>query len=73
MLATPVVVWGAYPFTSSAWRSLKRGEATMMTLIALGILVSYSYSVFAVIVWRSDDVFFEAAALLATLSLLGLR
>jgi P-type Cu2+ transporter len=71
VLSTPVVLWGASPFTSSAWRSLKRGEATMMTLIALGILVSYVYSVLAVLVWRSEDVFFEAAAMLTTLSLLG--
>ena len=71
VLATPVVAWGGYPFISSAWRSLRQGEATMMTLIALGILVSYIYSVAATLIWRSDDVFFEAAAMLTTLSLLG--
>jgi P-type Cu2+ transporter len=71
VLGTPVVLWGGYPFISSAWRSLKRGEATMMTLIALGILVSYTYSVFAALVLRSEDVFFEASAMLTTLSLLG--
>jgi Cu2+-exporting ATPase len=71
VLGTPVVLWGGYPFISSAWRSLKRGEATMMTLIALGILVSYTYSVFATVILRSEDVFFEAAAMLTTLSLLG--
>jgi Cu2+-exporting ATPase len=71
VLATPVVLWGGYPFISSAWRSLRQGEATMMTLIALGILVSYTYSVFATLVLRSEDVFFEAAAMLTTLSLLG--
>ena len=71
VLATPVVAWGGYPFISSAWRSLRQGEATMMTLIALGILVSYIYSLAATLIWRSDDVFFEAAAMLTTLSLLG--
>ncbi len=71
VLSTPVVFWGGFPFLSSAWRSLRLGEATMMTLIALGILVSYVFSVFATLVLRSEDVFFEAAAMLTTLSLLG--
>jgi P-type Cu2+ transporter len=71
VLGTPVVFWGGYPFLSSAWRSLRLGEATMMTLIALGILVSYVFSVFATLILRSEDVFFEAAAMLTTLSLLG--
>ena len=71
VLGTPVVLWGGWPFISSAWRSLRQGEATMMTLIALGILVSYTFSVFATLVLRSEDVFFEAAAMLTTLSLLG--
>jgi P-type Cu2+ transporter len=71
LLATPVVWWGGWPFISSAWNSLKRGEATMMTLIALGILVSYTYSVFATFFLSGEEVFFEAAAMLTTFSLLG--
>lgn len=71
ILATPVVWWGGWPFISSAWKSLLRGEATMMTLIALGILVSYSYSVFATFFLPDGEVFFEAAAMLTTFSLLG--
>lgn len=71
LLATPVVWWGGWPFISAAWRALKRGEANMMTLIALGILVSYTYSVWATLALNSQDVFFEAAAMLTTLSLLG--
>ncbi len=71
ILATPVVWWGGWPFISSAWNSLKRGEATMMTLIALGILVSYIYSVAATFFLPSQEVFFEAAAMLTTFSLLG--
>ncbi|NUP53608.1 MAG: copper-translocating P-type ATPase [Catenulispora sp.] len=70
ILATPVVLWGGWPFISSAARSLRRGEVTMMTLIATGVLVSYIYSVFAVFL-GVDDVFFEAAAMLTTLSLIG--
>lgn len=71
LLATPVVWWGGWPFISAAWRALKRGEANMMTLIALGILVSYLYSVWATVALNSQEVFFEAAAMLTTFSLLG--
>ncbi|WP_216328578.1 copper-translocating P-type ATPase [Deinococcus aestuarii] len=71
ILATPVVWWGGWPFISAAWRALKRGEANMMTLIATGILVSYLYSVWATIFLRTDEVFFEAAAMLTTFSLAG--
>lgn len=70
VLATPVVWWGGWPFISAAARALKRGEVNMMTLIALGILVSYTYSVAATF-FSLGDVFYEAAAMLTTLSLLG--
>lgn len=70
VLATPVVWWGGWPFISAAWRAALRRDANMMTLIALGILVSYVYSVAATFLnWR--DVFFEAAAMLTTFSLAG--
>ncbi len=69
-LATPVVWWGGWPFLSSAWRSLRHGEVTMMTLIATGILVAYLYSV-VVTLLGGQEVFFEAAAMLTTLSLIG--
>ena len=71
ILTTPVVFWGGWPFLSAAWRSARRGEANMMTLIATGILVSYVYSFVATVATGSDDVFFEAAAMLTTFSLAG--
>ncbi|GIF86285.1 heavy metal translocating P-type ATPase [Catellatospora bangladeshensis] len=70
LLATPVVFWGGWPFLSSAARSLRHGEVTMMTLIAVGILVAYLYSLFSTLL-GGHEVFFEAAAMLTTLSLLG--
>lgn len=70
ILATPVVWWGGWPFISSAVRSLRHGEVTMMTLIAVGILVAYLYSVASTLL-GGHEVFFEAAAMLTTLSLLG--
>jgi Cu2+-exporting ATPase len=71
LLTTPVVFWGGWPFLSAAWRAARRGEANMMTLIATGILVSYVYSLVVTVVGGSDDVFFEAAAMLTTFSLAG--
>jgi Cu2+-exporting ATPase len=71
VLSTPVVWWGGWPFISAAWRALKRGEANMMTLIATGILVSWLFSVYVTLFLGGDEVFFEAAAMLTTLSLLG--
>ncbi|GAA5438125.1 heavy metal translocating P-type ATPase (plasmid) [Deinococcus aquaticus] len=71
ILATPVVWWGGWPFISAAWRALRQRDANMMTLIALGILVSYGYSAWATLALGSMDVFFEAAAMLTSFSLLG--
>jgi P-type Cu2+ transporter len=70
LLATPVVWWGGWPFISAAAKALRHGEVNMMTLIALGILVSYVYSVGATFFFRGD-VFYEAAAMLTTFSLAG--
>src|SRR2546425_796582 len=70
VLTSIVVWWGGWPFVSSAWRSLRRGELTMMTLIATGILVSYLYSA-AVTVGLPGELFYDAAAMLTAFSLLG--
>jgi P-type Cu2+ transporter len=70
LLATPIVWWGGWPFISAAWRALRLGEVNMMTLIALGILVSYVYSVAATVLFEGE-VFYEAAAMLTSFSLAG--
>src|SRR5260370_31684266 len=70
LLVTPVVWWGGWPFISAAWRALRLGQANMMTLIALGILVSYLYSVGATFLF-AGEVFYEAAAILTSFSLAG--
>ena len=46
-LASPVVVWGAWPFHRAAWRSARHGAATMDTLISMGCLAAYLWSVWA--------------------------
>src|SRR5206468_11263163 len=70
LLATPVVWWAGYPFISSSWRALRQGDVNMMTLIALGILVSYFYSLAATFLFKGE-LFYEAAAMLTTFSLAG--
>jgi P-type Cu+ transporter len=46
-LATPVVLWGAWPFHRAAWLNLRHGAATMDTLISLGTLAAWLWSVYA--------------------------
>ncbi|MGH3814380.1 MAG: heavy metal translocating P-type ATPase, partial [Pseudonocardiaceae bacterium] len=46
-LAAPVVVWGALPFHSAAWTNLRHGAATMDTLISLGVLAAFGWSLYA--------------------------
>ncbi|WP_068273663.1 heavy metal translocating P-type ATPase [Aldersonia kunmingensis] len=48
-LATPVVVWGAWPFHRATWANLKHGAATMDTLISLGTVSAYLWSVYALV------------------------
>jgi len=46
-LATPVALWGAWPFHRAAWINLRHGAATMDTLISTGVLAAYGWSVYA--------------------------
>ena len=46
-LAAPVVVWGAWPFHRAAWTNLRHGTSTMDTLISLGVLAAFGWSVYA--------------------------
>jgi Cu+-exporting ATPase len=81
-LATPVVLWGGWPFFVRGWQSLVHRSLNMFTLIALGVGVAWVYSVVAALApglfppsFRMDDgsvaVYFEAAAVITTLVLLG--
>lgn len=79
--ATPVVLWGGWPFFVRGWASLKSGHLNMFTLIALGVGVAYIYSfiltAFPAAVARFTDgaleldIYFEAAAVITALVLLG--
>lgn len=46
-LAAPVVVWGAWPFHQAAWTNLRHGAATMDTLISVGTLAAFGWSLYA--------------------------
>ncbi|MBS1889489.1 MAG: copper-translocating P-type ATPase [Actinobacteria bacterium] len=48
--ATPVVVWGAWPFHRAAWANLKHGAATMDTLISVGVLAAWGWSLYALFI-----------------------
>jgi len=81
-LAAPVVLWGGWPFFVRGWRSVRTRQLNMFTLIALGTGAAYAYSLAAVAApgafpatFRSHGghvpAYFEAAAVITTLVLLG--
>jgi heavy metal translocating P-type ATPase len=82
LLATPVVLWAGWPFLERGWASLKTRNLNMFTLIAMGTGVAWIYSIIGTL-WpglfpaamRGHDgsvaVYFEAAAVITTLVLVG--
>ncbi|MFQ6028949.1 MAG: heavy metal translocating P-type ATPase [Dehalococcoidia bacterium] len=81
-LATPVVLWGGWPFFQRGWASIINRSFNMFTLIAIGVGTAYLYSVVATLFpnifpdsFRSHGgvvaIYFEAAAVITTLVLLG--
>jgi P-type Cu+ transporter len=69
-LATPVVLWGALPFHRATWAHLKHGAATMDTLISVGVLAAWSWSLYAVIAGNADT-YLETASVITTFVLAG--
>ncbi|MBI2683510.1 MAG: cadmium-translocating P-type ATPase [Acidobacteriales bacterium] len=81
-LATPVVLWGGWPFFERGWTSLRTRHLNMFTLIALGTGAAYLYSLIGVLFpglfpatvrghHGQVEIYFEAAAVIVTLVLLG--
>ena len=62
VLATPVVLWAGLPFHSAAWRNLRHGATTMDTLVSLGTLAAWGWSVVALCFLDSAETCFEVAA-----------
>ena len=54
-LAAPVVVWGALPFHRAAWSNLRHGAATMDTLISIGVLAAFGWSLYALFLGDAGD------------------
>lgn len=82
ILATPVVLWGGWPFFVRGWQSIITWNPNMFTLIGLGVGVAYIYSIVAALFpgffpksFRGESgevgMYFEAAAVIVTLVLLG--
>jgi len=69
-LSTPVVFWAGWPFFRSAIRSARHGSTTMDTLVSLGALSAYAYSVYANLDMGVDH-YFDTAAVIVTLILIG--
>jgi P-type Cu+ transporter len=69
-LATPVVFYGGWPFLGSAARAARHAGTTMDTLVSLGALSAYGYSVYAVLS-GSEDHYFDTGAVIVTLILVG--
>jgi Cu+-exporting ATPase len=49
-LAAPVVIWGAWPFHRAAWANLRHATATMDTLISVGVLAAFAWSLYALFI-----------------------
>jgi len=82
VLATPVVLWGGWPFFVRGWQSVRTWNLNMFTLIALGVSMAWIYSVVALLfpqifppIMQMESglvhVYFEAAAVITALVLLG--
>ncbi|MDH4943930.1 copper-translocating P-type ATPase [Sulfurimonas sp. C5] len=82
LLASPVILWGGWPFLLRGYESIKTLNLNMFTLIAIGVSTAYLYSIVALLLpelfpplMRTKDglvhVYFEAAAVITTLVLLG--
>ncbi len=82
LLATPVVLWGGWPFFQRGWTSIVNRSLNMFTLIAIGVGTAFVYSLAATLFpdvfppsFRGHDgevaVYFDAAAVITTLVLLG--
>ena len=70
-LATPVVFWAGFGFHRAALLNARHGAATMDTLISIGTLAAWGWSVAALVLVDDADVYFEVAAVITTLILLG--
>ena len=55
VLATPVAAWSAWPFHITAWRNLRQAEASMDTLVSVGVMAAYGWSLYALLATPAGD------------------
>jgi P-type Cu+ transporter len=81
-LATPVVLWGAWPFHRAAWANLRHATATMDTLVSVGVLAAWGWSVYALFLGDAgetgmemgsggDELYLEVGAVVTVFILAG--
>ena len=70
-LATPVVLWAGWPFHRSAAANARHLAATMDTLISIGTLAAWAWSVVVLVAFPREHTYFEVGAVITTLILLG--
>ena len=70
ILSTPVALWVAWPFHSAAIKNLRHRTTTMDTLVSLGVLIAYLYSVWQLVIGGMET-YFEVAAVVPTVVLFG--
>jgi copper-transporting P-type ATPase V len=71
LLVSPVLFYAGAPFFTSAWANAKRAATNMDTLVALGTLAAYGFSVYQLLSGAYADLYFETAGIIITLLLLG--
>ena len=54
-LASPVATWGAWPFHRTAWKNLRQAEATMDSLVSIGVIAAYGWSTWALLFTEAGD------------------
>src|ERR1700755_3111321 len=70
-LASPVAVWGAWPFHRAALAGARHGAATMDTLVSVGVTAAYLWSLYALVSGGEGETYLEVAAGVTALVLLG--
>ncbi|HXA59550.1 MAG TPA: copper-translocating P-type ATPase, partial [Streptosporangiaceae bacterium] len=70
-LAAPVVGWGAWPFHRAAWTNLRHGAATMDTLVSMGTLAAFGWSLYTLLWGTAGNIYLEVAAGVTTFILAG--
>lgn len=71
LLVTPVLFFAGAPFLTSAWANATHRATNMDTLVALGTLAAYGFSVYQLLFGARGDLYFETAGIIITLLLLG--